>query len=128
MIDYREYTLNWHALPGQTYRSTVVGPMVPPGMYTATLTVGGRKYAQQFHVIPDPRVKATAADIEAQFQLQMRMVAGIKTTFEAYNYIDKLRADIAKSATGKEIDAVLAPLQNTVIGAAHRDLGRRIND
>ena len=128
MIDYREYTLNWHALPGQTYLSTVVGPMVPSGTYTASLSVGGRKYAQQFQVVLDPRVKATAADIEAQFQLQMRMVAGIKTTFDAYNYIDKVRAAIATSATSKDIDAVLAPLQNNVIGAAHRDLGRRLND
>jgi hypothetical protein len=128
MIDYREYTLNWHALPGQTYLSTVVGPMVPMGTYAATLKVNGREYLQSFQVVPDPRVKATAAEIEAQFQLQMRMVAGIKTTFDAYNYIDKVHAAIATSATGKDIDAVLAPLQNNVIGAAHRDLGRRLND
>src|SRR5207342_1817361 len=101
MIDYREYTLNWHALPGQTYLSTVVGPMVPAGTYTATLAVGGRTYAQSFQVVADPRVKASAADIEAQFQLQLRMVAGIKTTFDAYNYIDRVRAAIAKSMTGK---------------------------
>jgi hypothetical protein len=127
MIDYREYTLNWHALPGQTYLSTVVGPMVPAGTYTATLTVGGQKYAQAFSVVPDPRVKATAADVEAQFQLQMRMVAGIKTTFDAYNYIDKLRAAIASTPSAASLVAALAPVQ-TSLGTAHRDLGRRIND
>jgi len=28
LLDYREYTLNWHATPGHTYRSTIVGIMV----------------------------------------------------------------------------------------------------
>jgi hypothetical protein len=52
LIDYREYTLNWHALPGQTYISTLVGPLVPPGAYTATLSVDGQKYTQTFDVVP----------------------------------------------------------------------------
>jgi photosystem II stability/assembly factor-like uncharacterized protein len=138
MIDYREYTLNWHALPGQTYISTIVGPMVPLGTYTATLTVNGRNYAQPFHVVPDPRVKATAADIEAQFNLQMRMVAGLETTFDAYNFVQKLRDSIATRAqdpaipaafktAAQPVDAALVPVQ-TAIGTAHRDLGRRLND
>jgi len=130
LLDYREYTLSWHALPGQTPLTTLVGPMVPVGTYTATFTMNGKKYAQPFTVVPDPRVAATAADIDAQFRLQLRIVAGIKTTYEAYNYVEKLRAEIAKSATGKDIDAALAPLMTgaTSLGTAHRDLGRRLND
>ena len=63
--------------------------------------------------MPDPRVKATAADVEAQFQLQMRMVAGIKTTFDAYNYIDKLRAAIASTPSAASLVAALAPVQTS---------------
>src|SRR4029079_16854543 len=81
LLDYREYTLSWHALPGMTPRTTLVGPMVPPGTYTATLTVHGRSYSQPIALVADPRLPVTQADLEAQFRLQQRMVAGIKATY-----------------------------------------------
>src|SRR5439155_1728655 len=56
LLDYREYTLNWHALPGKTPVSTLVGPMVPPGTYTAKLIVDGRTYTQPIAVVADPRI------------------------------------------------------------------------
>ena len=45
LLDYREYTLNWHATPGHTYRSTIIGMMVLPGTYVAKLTVDGQLHA-----------------------------------------------------------------------------------
>src|SRR5262249_46842871 len=71
LLTYREYTLNWHALPGQTYLSTLVGPMVLPGTYSAKLTVDGKSYEQPVTVVADPRVNVPAAGLAAQFQLQM---------------------------------------------------------
>ena len=143
-LDYREYTLNWHALPGQTYRSTIVGPLVVPGTYTATLKVNGRSYAQPVTVVRDPRVSATQAALVAQFQLQQRMVAGLSSTFDGVTYLDRLTAALAaraKDAEGKsgaaEIVAAIKILTTTVatletgpdgLGIAHRDLGRRLND
>jgi hypothetical protein len=121
LLDYREYTLNWHALPGQTYRSTVVGPMVVPGTYTAKLTVNGRSYTTPITVVADPRVPVSAAALNEQFQLQQRMVAGLKATFDAFNYIQELRT------SNPAMDSELAPIQAS-LGTAHRDLGRRIND
>ena len=76
-LDYREYTLSWHAIPGRTPRKTLVGPMVLPGTYTATLTVDGRSYSQPLTVVQDPRVAVPAAALAAQFRLQQRMVAGV---------------------------------------------------
>src|SRR5207237_9894559 len=90
--DYREYTLNWHATPGHTYRSTIVGIMVPPGPYTATLTVGGRKHTQPIVVVPDPRVRVPSGTFAAQLQLQQRMVAGLTASYDAFNYVMALRA------------------------------------
>ena len=143
-LDYREYTLNWHALPGTTYRSTIVGPLVVPGPYTATLKVDGKSYAQTVTVVPDPRVSASQAALVAQFQLQQRMVAGLSTTHDGVNYLDRLTAALAaraKEAEGKsgaaEIVAAIKSLTTTVstletgpdgLGTAHRDLGRRLND
>ncbi len=43
------------------------GPRVPPGTYTATLTVAGKNYTRQFTVAKDPRSSATQADLDAKF-------------------------------------------------------------
>ena len=139
LLDYREYTLSWHAIPGRTPRTTLVGPMVVPGTYTAKLTVGGKSYSQPITVIADARLPVTPAALAAQFHLEQRMVAGITATYHAVNYVQKLRAAIASrlasasaDAAGglKTLDAALAPLDGSsgVFGLAHRDLGRRLND
>ena len=144
LLDYREYTLSWHALPGQTPRSTLVGPMVLPGTYTAKLTVDGRSYSQPIKVVADPRVSVPPAALAAQFHLQQRMVAGITATYHAFNYVQQLRAALtartaeaagnaaaAQIATAAQaLDGAVAPLANGPggMGAAHRDLGRRLND
>jgi hypothetical protein len=144
LLDYREYTLSWHALPGQTPRTTLVGPMVLPGTYTAKLTVNGQSYTQPVTVTPDPRVNVPAAGLAAQFQLQQRMVAGIAATYHGFNYIQQLRAALATRNTAaastaaaaqiaaavKTLDAALAPIASgpAGFGTAHRDLGRRLND
>jgi photosystem II stability/assembly factor-like uncharacterized protein len=126
LLDYREYTLSWHALPGQTPRTTLVGPMVLPGTYTAKLTVNGRTYTQSFDVVPDPRVTVAPAGLAAQLRLQRRMVAGIAATYQAFNFIQQLRS----SAAAPALDTPLAEIANgpAGLGAAHRDLARRLND
>ncbi len=137
LLDYREYTLNWHAIKGKTYRRTLVGPMVLPGTYTVTLTAGGLTASQPVTVVQDPRIDVPQAALEAQFDLQRRMVAGITTTYDAVNYVDAIHAAIEKVRAGSknaaELDALektLGPLTGSsgVFGLAHRDLSRRLND
>jgi photosystem II stability/assembly factor-like uncharacterized protein len=144
LLDYREYTLSWHALPGLTPRTTLAGPMALPGAYTAKLTVNGRTYTQPLTVVADPRVAVPAAGLAAQFHLQQRMVAGIRATFEAFNHVQELRAALASRTTEAAGHAAAAPIGTAVqaldaalaqltsgpagLGAAHRDLGRRLND
>jgi len=143
-LEYREYTLNWHAIPGKTYRNTVVGPMVLPGSYVAKLNVDGVTLSQTFTVVQDPRVTISDADLRAQFRLQQRMVAGLDVTYHAITYVQQVRealADRAKGAAGQPgaaqigtstqaLDGALAPLAASAgpLGIAHRDLGRRSND
>ena len=137
LLDYREYTLNWHAIVGKTYRRTLVGPMVLPGTYKVTLTAGGSTSSQPVTVVQDPRIQVPRAGLDAQFQLQQRMVAGITTTYEAVNYvdaihdaIDKARANAKAAADLDALEKTLAPLTGSsgVFGLAHRDLSRRLND
>jgi photosystem II stability/assembly factor-like uncharacterized protein len=143
-LDYREYTLSWHAIPGRTPRTTLLGPMALPGAYTATLTVNGTRYTQPITVVQDPRITVPAAALTAQFRLQQRMVAGLGATFHAMTYIQELRAALAARVTSaagtaaaasigtavQAIDAALTPLASgpAGLGIAHRDLGRRLND
>ena len=133
VLDYREYTLSWHAIPGRTPRSTLVGPMVLPGTYTARLTVNGRSYSQPITVVQDPRITFSAAALEVQFRLQQRMVAGITATYQAVTYIQRLHSALtARSAddAAQQLAAALMPLANGPdgLGIAHRDLSRRLND
>ena len=144
LLDYREYTLSWHALPGLTPRTTLAGPMVLPGTYTAKLTVNGRSYTQPVTVVADPRVPVSIAALTAQFHLQQRMVAGITATYNAFNYVQQLHAVLASRTTeasnnaaaaqiataAQTLDAALTPLASgpAGFGTAHRDLGRRLND
>jgi hypothetical protein len=130
-LDYREYTLSWHAIPGRTPRTTLVGPMVLPGTYTAKLTVNGRSYTQPIPVVQDPRITVPASALAAQFRLQQRMVAGLGATYQAVTYIQAVRAAAAKlGAQGQPVEDALARLENGPgsFGLAHRDLGRRLND
>jgi len=130
-LDYREYTLSWHAIPGRTPRTTLVGPMVLPGTYTATLKVNGRSYTQQIAVVQDPRITVPASALAAQFRLQQRMVAGLGVTYSAVTYIQAVRAAAARlGAQGQSVEEALGRLENGPgsFGLAHRDLGRRLND
>jgi hypothetical protein len=142
LLDYREYTLNWHATPGHTYRSTIVGMMVLPGKYVATLTVDGRRYSRPLTIVRDPRVNVPATALAAQFRMQQRMVAGLTGSYEGVNHIQALRAALAarsEEASGKAggaeivsaaktLDATLESLATTGFGIVHRDLGRRYSD
>ena len=48
-------------------------PWVMPGKYTAVLDVGGKSYTQPLIVQMDPRVKASARDLAAQFKLSKQL-------------------------------------------------------
>src|SRR5206468_3562782 len=102
-------------------RSTLVGPMVLPGTYTAKLTVNGRSTTQPLVVVQDPRITVPAAALEAQFRLQQRMVAGITATYHAVTYIQQVHAALTArsgkdasdpqiSTAAQALDAALMPL------------------
>ena len=91
LLDYREYTLELARDPGKTPRTTLVGPMVLPGTYTATLTVDGQRYTQPSRSCRIRACDVPPAALAAQFQLQQRMVAGITATYQAVN-LRRIRA------------------------------------
>jgi photosystem II stability/assembly factor-like uncharacterized protein len=59
-----------------TYRDTppaATSPWAEPGDYTVTLTVDGKTFSQPLIVVMDPRVKASAADLQEQFDLSWKL-------------------------------------------------------
>jgi hypothetical protein len=79
------------------------GPLVPPGKYTLRLTVDGKTYSQPVTVKNDPRSPATAADVRAQYGLQMKVVAAMQASWNGYQEVAAARAGAAK-----DLDSALA--------------------
>jgi photosystem II stability/assembly factor-like uncharacterized protein len=89
-----------------TYRNTSprsTSPWVAPGNYTVVLTVDGKGFTQPITVAMDPRVKASAADLQEQFNLasqlyQLRMeLAPIGKKFgDIADQLTKLKARAAE--------------------------------
>jgi photosystem II stability/assembly factor-like uncharacterized protein len=86
-----EYPIS--AVPKDTPRSPF-GPLALPGEYTARLTVNGHTYAVPLTVRMDPRVSASPAGIQRQFQLEMRLASQLtqstNATREARSVLDQL--------------------------------------
>ena len=96
ILPYVEYTLAGHAIPGQTPREQPEGPLVVPGEYTVELSAGGRRDRQTLVVHPDPRVRASAADLAAQFDLATRLTDALAATYDGYWSLRDLRAALAE--------------------------------
>jgi hypothetical protein len=90
-LDYLEYTISGHAIPGNTPREQTLGPLAVPGEYSVTLLAGDQKLAQPFTLTIDPRVHASQADLELQFESAQRIDAGLKSSYDAFNSAIALR-------------------------------------
>ncbi len=61
-------------IPKAVYdEGTPAGPLALPGKYQARLTAGGKSSTQSLQVLLDPRVKTSAADLQKQFDLMLRL-------------------------------------------------------
>ncbi|MBI3707460.1 MAG: glycosyl hydrolase [Proteobacteria bacterium] len=71
------------------------GPMVVPGRYAVRLTVAGQSQTHPFEILPDPRVKTSAADLQAQFVFLKDILGKIGTVCTTINDVDAVLAQIA---------------------------------
>ena len=121
------------AVAGDTPREPR-GPLVVPGSYELRLIVDGKTYRQPLEVKEDPRVSTSAADLQRQLQLELRLTDALSKDMAAYKSISAVRkqldtmqkqaaqkpgsAGLAASVAG--LDAKLAALAGTspIPGAA----------
>ncbi|MGB8065845.1 MAG: hypothetical protein WCF26_28430 [Candidatus Sulfotelmatobacter sp.] len=96
LLEYTEYTLADHAVPGLTPRLQPRGPLVLPGEYTIELRVGGQSLRQPLTVELDPRVHASPADLSDQLDLAQRITRGMKASSDAFYEVAGLRKALAQ--------------------------------
>jgi len=142
-LDYIEYTLSDHAIPGQTPHEQTLGAIVPPGRYLAVLTVNGVEYKQGFNVVLDPRVQVSQNDLVAQFDAARSISSGLAAStneFRAAEALSSAVADRQKKMSGnpaasgaidalKNISSKIEAVENgdddaPGFGPVNRDLAR----
>jgi hypothetical protein len=95
LLDYIEYTLSDHAVPGEFPRELQPGPFVVPGEYSLVLSVNGKTYRQALTVTLDPRVHVSQSDLVQQLDAEKNISAQMAATYDGYGQVLALRAAIA---------------------------------
>jgi len=74
----------------------VDGPAVPPGKYSARLTLAGASQTQTFTVRPDPRLKTRPEDYAAQAALALQLRDKLSAVNQAVIQIREARKQLAR--------------------------------
>jgi hypothetical protein len=84
------------------------GPVAVPGTYQAKLVAAGKTVTESFEVRKDPRLEVSQADLQKQFDLQMKIRDKLTETHDAIKRIRSVRdqlvsaADRAKGTPGEK--------------------------
>ena len=108
------------ALAGFQAQSALLAPLPPvalPGRYVVRLTVDGQAHEQPFEIRKDPRVKASDADLRAQFELMVdirdlasEIAEAVMRLREFRGQLDGRRAELPEESR-VEADKVLEQLR-----------------
>ncbi len=108
------------------------GPYVLPGNYTVALSANGHTTTAPLHVVEDPRIKATQADLKASFDLSQRIAQLLAQSREGYGerksvlkQIDALFPDEKSSNAEGDDTNTQAPEKKKPADALHA-LGREV--
>ncbi|MCP4710662.1 MAG: glycosyl hydrolase [Planctomycetes bacterium] len=105
-------------VPGAVlWSGNLSGPRAVPGVYQARLTCNGTTQTTDFEIVKDPRVTASQADLEAQFDLLVKIRNRVSEAHDAVNLIRSMRAEISGALTraeGHDPEAKLDKLAQTI--------------
>jgi photosystem II stability/assembly factor-like uncharacterized protein len=90
------------------------GPVVAPGTYSVRLTVDGQSHDQPFVIRPDPRMRATQADYDAQIALAVQVQ---QTTNELSDAVGRI-VDLERQIGERVEHAKNQTYATRVVGAA----------
>jgi hypothetical protein len=92
------------------------------------LTVNGETYRQTLTVRQDPRVPVAQADLDAQWELEQKVMQAMKSSYRAYYEAVSLQKQSADEAKKKQFDAVIKGTGKAPgVGPLNRDLARMIS-
>jgi Sortilin, neurotensin receptor 3, len=102
-----------------------LGPVVVPGEYTVRLTVDGVSTTRRLKVRLDPRVPATAADLQAMLAAEQRAAADLSASYAALQQVRALRTQLkaikdsgpeAVRGVGAQVEDQLGKLESGASG------------
>jgi photosystem II stability/assembly factor-like uncharacterized protein len=102
------------------------GPLALPGTYQVRVTADGQSGTQPFKIALDPRVNASMADLQAEFELALKVRDRVSEADEAVVAVRKIREDIdnrIEKAKFAERDTARKPLT-----AALENLKRKLTE
>lgn len=105
------------AVPHHTPRYPL-GTLSLPGKYSIRLTAGGRTETTELTVKMDPRVKASLADLESQFDLGMTLSSEVSSSSEAVLQVRSIEEQLSK----------LVPGASGPLGDALKAFAKKISD
>ncbi|MBX5446764.1 glycosyl hydrolase [Sphaerobacter sp.] len=106
--------------PAVLWAGTLRGPLAVPGQYQVRLTVNGQSYTQPFEVKVDPRVTVSQEDLQAQFDLLLKIRDKLSETHDAIMQIRNLRSQAREwqqRAQGSAEGEVIASAAESLIKA-----------
>ena len=108
----------WHKEAKKRFKN---GPMVPPGNYTAILTVGDQSMTQDFEIVIDPRVKAegiTEDILQKQHDMQQKVGSLLSEARQLQYRLEKeikeleAKEDEGHKSRAQNLKTVLQQLKN----------------
>ena len=70
------------------------GPLAPPGTYKVKITINNATYAEEFKIYKNPLISASQEDLDAQFELSMKIVKRASQITKAVTQIRSLKQQI----------------------------------
>lgn len=110
--------------PGAVIFGFPAGPLVPPGAYTARLTIGDDVQEQSFQVVADPRGNTPQEDFERQYEFLQGVAGGIAELGQHLTNLRSARTQIlavAEQIAGAEVEA---ETQDAVASSAESIVGQ----
>ncbi len=84
-----------NAVPGSPLSGdALAGPVVVPGKYQVKLTVGDESYTQPLEIARDPRVAGSQSDLQAQFDLLLKVRDVLSETHDTVNRLRDLKEQV----------------------------------
>ena len=129
-------------VPGdKTTEEMTTGPVAPPGTYRLSLRVNGVEHTGEFQIVKDPRVAASQADFDSQFELHLRIRDKLSETHDTINKLRNIRRQVEeweqRAASHSSADTVagaaaslkekLAAIEGELVQAGYKGARDRLN-